>query len=184
MKFSEGPAAWITAITGVVLIVLTIIVIAQGPKLSWFSWQGLITLLVGSVFIALMGFATVLNFKIARSRTSTNWREKADSESVTTRLNFFITRGHRLFGDTPKNGATASDFVRYWQAEMGGWSKNVATLLKENWGKTTEDYFFSTTGLNMEQLPSNIHPEAKADHAYLGRWLQNLENLRQTLTNK
>jgi len=130
------------------------------------------------ILIGLIGLSWLFGFipRLRRMSTQSDERQLALSE-----LNGLITRGHRLLGDTPKNGATVSDFVRFWNEQMGSWSKAVGTILKDHWDKNTQDFFFSVTGLNMEQPLPQIYPESKMDYLYLARWLQNLEHLRQML---
>src|SRR6266478_6340209 len=112
------------------------------------------------ILFGIMGLIWTFGFipnkgKSEQSQQSRQW--------ALSQLNELITRGHHLLGEIPKNGATASDFVRFWKEQTGSWSSRVGTILKDEWGKSTQDFFFSTTGVNMDQPLDKIHAEAKMD---------------------
>lgn len=132
-----------------------------------------------NVFLILFGIIGLMwTFGFSRRAKPNESRESALKQ-----INDLITRGNHLLTEIPKNGATASDFVRFWQEQNRSWSNTVGTILENGWGKATQSFFFSTTGVNMDQPLERIHGEAKMDYLYLSRWLQNLETLRQTLRN-
>jgi len=54
---------WITAIGTVILIVLTLVLIAQGPSLQWFRWPWFI---MPTVIVVGLIVAAILNFKSAK----------------------------------------------------------------------------------------------------------------------
>jgi hypothetical protein len=136
-----------------------------------------------NVFLILFGIMGLIwTFGFIPNKGKSDESQQSRRESALRQLNELITRGHYLVGEIPKNGATASDFARFWKEQMGAWSKRVGTILDDGWGKGTQDFFLSTTGVNWEQPLERIHAESKTDYLYLSRWLQNLETLRQTLT--
>ena len=100
------------------------------------------------------------------------------------KLSELRTRGHQLLSSTPRAGASPSDLIRFWDEEIGLWTSATATLLVNTLGNDASEFFLSTTGLNYEQTTQQILSEAKNSHLRLGRWLQNLEQLRQTLPKK
>jgi hypothetical protein len=97
------------------------------------------------------------------------------------RIGELLTIGDHLVGQTPNNGATASDFCRFWSEQTQRWSQEVGTILTDNWGQEALNNFYSTRGLQWDQPVPRIHTEAMSNFLQINRWLQNLERLKQTL---
>jgi hypothetical protein len=132
------------------------------------------------ILVGIIGLAWVLGF-IPKAHAAATTELNNARPLALQKLAELTTSGHRLLSSAPKNGATVSDFTGFWNEQIAIWTKAVAIILSDNWSKDSQDFFFSTTGLNMEQSLQQIAPEAKMYHLHLGRWLQNLEQLRQAL---
>ena len=148
----------------------------------WLVSRGLSRMTGGATFniflvmIGVIGLAWIFGFIPAIRKV-----RSGPARSLGWELAELTERGHQLLTSTPRAGASPSDLMRFWDEEVGRWTSETATTLLDTLGKESSEFFLSTTGLNMEQPLQQIHPEAKNTHLRVARWLQNLEQLRQTL---
>jgi hypothetical protein len=132
------------------------------------------------LFLILLGaiglFWTLGVIPRARTKASTESNRRLALEQLVE----LSRKGNRLLAEAPRTGATISDFVKFWNDDIGLWATATATILKDVWDKEAQDFFYSSTGLNTGQPVEQVSSEAKYSYLYLARYLQNLEQLRQT----